>query len=325
MKHSKYLCLLLSFLAPLTAVAAPFWVKIGGGTPPSCSSGYIPVKAFTLPNNVHVPAFCIMKYEAKKHNNTLTDRSIGGTAGTYPVSTPEGSPWRKLTWQDARSACATTGAHLTSENQWLSIAHQVISITSNWTGGARGVGFVYMGHTDGTPGVELPASALDTEGYSGTGNGSGEQRRTLTLPGGQIIWDFSGNASEYVDEIIALANGYHPGAGRWYSYGGVDTFDGSPPIATNMPLEKRPPSGFNVNQGMGRYYAGEKNGLRAANNTYEAPDLCSGNCGPNFAFIRGGGWADRADAGIFSLMHFHGLTSTALWAQTTAPGFRCTK
>jgi formylglycine-generating enzyme required for sulfatase activity len=117
------------------------------------------------------------------------------------------------------------------------MARNIEYTASNWSGGAVGVGQIPRGHSDDAISDDYPnnplqgisftghkalaaASANGTPfnwnfadaaeelaaGYRGTGNtsaqpvgGGWEQRRTLQLSNGQVIWDVAGNVWEWVN------------------------------------------------------------------------------------------------------------------------------
>ena len=130
-----------------------------------------------------------MKFEAKDNSGTAT-------------SVASGMPWASVTLAQAQSnsAAACAKCHLMTLNEWLTIAHNLMNTGSNWSGGSVGSGAIYTGHNDSVPAERLAASTNDSDGYSGTENASGNQRRTLTLSNGEVIWDFSGNVWELVDK-----------------------------------------------------------------------------------------------------------------------------
>lgn len=95
----------------------------------------------------------------------------------------------------ALAACS--GCHLISEAEWLTITQNVLSVSSNWSDGSVGSGFIYSGHNDNAPANALAADTNDANSYSGTGNSSpSNQRRTLTLTNDEVIWDLAGNVYE---------------------------------------------------------------------------------------------------------------------------------
>lgn len=152
----------------------------------ACPTGFIIVPGSSTYNTTD---FCVMKYEAKD-------------GGGIAASLPQGSPVTNVDHPTAvtESTRVCTGCHLISEAEWMTIAQNVLSVASNWSGGAVGNGYIYRGNSDGGTNYPLPASANDSDGYYETGNNSGsgpQQKRTLTLSNGEIIWDFAGNAWEW--------------------------------------------------------------------------------------------------------------------------------
>jgi type II secretory pathway pseudopilin PulG len=148
----------------------------------SCPDGYI-----NVPGNAAFGTtdFCVMKYEAKNVSGVATSQAAG-------------LPWVSISQADATtaSAAACSNCHLITDNELLTIAHNVLNVASNWSGGAVGSGYLYSGHNDDSPDNALAAST-DNDGYYGTGNSSpSNQRRTLTLSNGEVIWDLAGNVWE---------------------------------------------------------------------------------------------------------------------------------
>ncbi len=170
-------------------------------SPPTCPTGFIVVPG---DSTYGTSDFCVMKYEAK---------NVSGVA----TSVAAGSPWTNtdVEWSDAKvyAEDACEGCHLITEAEWMTIAKNVASVASNWTGGAVGSGMLYNGHNDNAPisGVPLTGSSTDdNDGYYLTGNvAPSSQRRTLKLTNNETIWDFAGNAAEWVDASIGA--GLQPG------------------------------------------------------------------------------------------------------------------
>ncbi|MCK6551270.1 hypothetical protein L6R52_35875 [Myxococcota bacterium] len=275
-----------------------------GAVSDPCSPGYVRVPASVRPGDgALIPSFCVMKYEARNDG-------FG-----QPISSPVGTPWASITWQEARAACAHVGRALISDDQWLSLARDVVVVEDNWSGGVVGSGLVFRGNSDGTPGGTLVASANDQDGYFGTGEvAPSDQRRTLTLSTGSVIWDLAGNLNEWVDATIANSSRYHGGTGLWMSYQGVD---GLLPTATNVPLSLRPPNNWNALQGVGRYFDGQSL-FGGYNSRVEAPDNCFGFCASVIAFVRGGYFYNPGDTGVFALTLDYGRS-----AAMEGIGFRC--
>lgn len=181
----------------------------------------------------------------------------------------------------------------------MTIAANVLSVPSNWSGGSVGNGFIYSGHNDGTPNI-LAASTNDSDGYYGTGNTSpSNQRRTLTLTNGEVIWDFAGNVGEFVAGTIT---GAQPNSGGVYisaEYTAITNWG-------NLPASSRPSaigaSSWNSSQGIGKIdsYSGETRTM---------------------AFIRGCGWDNGMDAGVLCLALVYDTNND----RESTTGFRVTQ
>lgn len=172
----------------------------GGSTTPapetlSCAAGYV-----VVPGNsaFGTSDFCVMKYEAKNTSNVA-------------ISIASNTPWVSINQTNAiaRSKEACEGCKLISEAEWLTIAHNLASVPSNWSSGTVGTGYIFVGHSDNSPAYTLNAG-VDTNGYLNTGSASGNQRRTLTLSNGEVIWDFAGNVNEWTSGQVS---GGQPGTG----------------------------------------------------------------------------------------------------------------
>lgn len=257
----------------------------GGGVASTCPAGFIPVPGNSL---FGTSDFCVMKYEAK---------NVGGVATSQAASTP----WVSISQIDAMtaSAAACDGCHLISEAEWLTIAHNVLSVPSNWSTGAVGSGYIYSGHNDSSPANALAASS-DSDGYYGTGNTSASsQRRTLTLTNGEVIWDLAGNAYDWTS---GQASGGQPGISgyswrQWTTISGTGSFSPNPHPAYGTPAA----SGWTSNHGIGQAYSNSTDSsLRA--------------------FLRGGSWGAGNLAGVMTLS----LTAAPSVATATI-GFRAAK
>lgn len=258
-----------------------------GGSSLSCASGYIPVPGDT---RFGTNDFCVAKYEAK---------NVGGVA----TSQASGLPWVNVTQPSAitlaSGACA--GCRLISEAEWLTIAHNLINVASNWSGGAVGSGYIYSGHNDANPAGSLAASSNDGDGYYGTPyTAPNNQRRTLTLSNGEVIWDFAGNASEWT---TGQTTGGQPGASGyafrdWNNVGGTGSLTPNPFPSYGTPAA----SAWNNTKGIGMLYSdSSETALRG--------------------FIRSGRWGYNSYAGIFTLILYAAPTD----ASPGFIGFRITR
>lgn len=185
--------------------------------------------------------FCIGKYEAK---------NVGGVA----ASRAEGIPYVNITQEEAalaaRNACS--GCHLVTEGEWLTVAHNALNVASNWTGDSVGNGQLYLGHSDINPSAKLEASLDDNNGYFGTNNVAGNQRRTLRLNNGEVIWDLAGNVWEWTSGQVA---GGKPGPSglswrEWNAIEGTGSMDPSPFPSYATPAA----SAWTSSQNIGRVY-----------------------------------------------------------------------
>ncbi len=240
----------------------------------SCPTGYI-----GIPGNATfgTDGFCVMKYEAK---------NVGNAATSQAASTP----WVNISQTAAKTACEGlgTGYHLITNNEWMTIARNIEQVAGNWSGGSVGSGYIYSGHNDNGPAGSLAAST-DNDGYSGTEQTSGNQKRTLTLSNGEVIWDLAGNVWNWTDNLCD-ANWHNGGA--W-----IEWSDGN--LADYELAHGGPTSGYTSSNGIGKYYGCTSNGN---------------------AFLRGGNWNGGADAGAFALS----LGSSPAYSREYV-GFRCAR
>lgn len=265
----------------------------------SCPSGFI-----TVPGSVTYGTtdFCVMKYEAK---------NVGGVA----TSQADGTPWNNIDWADADTEAddACSGCHMINETEWMTIAQNVLSIASNWSGGSVGDGYIYRGYNDNTPetgestGVPLRASSTnDNDGYYLTGNSSpSDQRRTLTLTNGEIIWDFAGNVAEWVDQTIGANQ--QPGWSGELTFNQKEWTDDT--LVQNGLLNLSMPS-FTALNGASTWNSDEGIGKLYSNLGYTSSRV----------FIRGGAFDHSTTSGILQIKMHYGTTGNCVHF-----GFRAVK
>ena len=264
-----------------------------------------------------------MKYEAKSCVNAVvsTDCSAGtksyGTGepieNEFAASYPEEKPWTGIPQNvtGAQLACERigTGYHLMTKEEAQTINRYIADNPQNWVSGGVGSGCMYGGHVDGNPGASLAATTDDMNGWYGTGenptqtvvcpfslsNRGKEQRRTMYLPSGDIIWDWSGNVYEVLDGTCAQG----AGEGKWndtswheWSATDLDDYERN----TLGPVS----NALTSSNGMGYYHG----------------CLAEGN-----VLMRGGMYNHNANAGVFALMGNYGPDSM----DTNTFGFRCAR
>jgi hypothetical protein len=308
------------------------FVSAQGGQVLSCPDNYIPVPGNST---LGTSDFCVMKWEAKAYKNAGADQGFNAdalegcsagcgvgnwaplyhpdtnTTGYRPVSSATAKPWRRIDQVQARIACSNlgTGYALISNNEWMTIAHNIYETDSNWSNASVGDGFLNRGHSEddpvGTPcdgqieNVQTDCSTLDPNAATTSWN----KKRTHTLSNGEVIWDISGNVWDWVDwNITPLEKAYassveaSPSA-TWREWSIVDTnINNGDEMETST---WQPPNvGANSIMGIGQYYAGDNSSGGAAR--------------------RGAGWSGGVNAGAFALLLNVASTSTL-----GSTGFRC--
>ena len=275
--------------------------------PQDCPIGYIPV-----PRNIAVGVhydFCVAKYEMK---------NVGGIA----TSQADLTPWVSIAQTDSIARChelnAIDDSHGTyaviSNPEWMAIARNVEQVPENWSNNSPGVhpGVMARGHSDNNPTSALVANADDALGYVGTNGNSAaqaansgwEQRRTLELSNGEIIWDFAGNVWEWVDwQVTPAKKAYRSTDGlptsNFLDFKFLDRLIGENADDQMLPSTFMPVfTSLTRSNGLGGYLAG--------NNS-------SGG-----AVLRGGGKNGIADAGTFALYLGVSVNNAG-----TNFGFRC--
>jgi hypothetical protein len=138
--------------------------------------------------------FCVMQFEAK---------DFGG----IPTSSATQIPWVNIDLPSAKTTCNSLGGgfDLLSNPEWMTIAREIESLASNWTSGVVGSGCIFMGHN----GQPTGASGCHYQGATSVlDHGTVGARNILArliLNNGQEIWDFSGNAAEWIDWTVGGA------------------------------------------------------------------------------------------------------------------------
>src|SRR5665647_1914491 len=240
-------------------------VILGGTT---CPTGFIVVPGSST---FGTSDFCVMKYEAKNVSGVATSQATG-------------APWVSITQTTSLSTAtaACSGCHLITEAEWMTLAQNVLSVASNWSSGSVGSGYIYSGHNDNNPANALAADTNDANGYSGTGNSSpSNQRRTLTLSNGEVIWDMAGNVYEWTS---GTTTGGQPGASgyTWRQWNALSVPGSLYP--NPYPSYANPSGGsWTSSQGIGKISSNSDEGAVRG-------------------FLRGGAWSIGSNAGVLTLI-----------------------
>lgn len=253
----------------------------------TCASGYI-----LVPGN---PAygtgdFCVMQYEAKNDgsNNAISQ------AGT--------TPWVTITQTEAITSCASTGGHLITNNEWMTIARNVEQLDGNWSSGLVGTGCLYRGNN----------GEDDACGYNGSDPEYGvgrDAKASLALSNGQTIWDMAGNVWEWTNNTISCASANC--------------------TAGEMPYDASPASEWIEFTALAKYGSLSYGAIRPSNSAWDSTygigkiytDVNAASPSGNIhAFERGGNWVGGADAGVFMLTLRYAPSHS-----DTNIGFRCSR
>jgi prepilin-type N-terminal cleavage/methylation domain-containing protein len=259
--------------------------------------------------------FEVMKYEVKclsDSGEALTSPKANSSYNTYDedygcsniASVANGYPMADVTHDEAKSYCEGLGAHLITNDEWMTIARNAISEDSNWTGGSVGSGCLFRGNSGDT-----------TCGYDGANPDYGtsrNERAKFILSNGETIYDIAGNVWEHVaidseDTLIpqnnqpTLSTTADDGAG-WGGWGEFTDISGYGMLSYD---DIRPSnSSYNSDEGVGKLY------------TYGDDESST----TNRVFIRGANWYNGSDAGAFTLS-----LDWSTGYQNYTVGFRCAR
>jgi len=165
---------------------------IVAAAPTNCPTDWVGIPSMKIPTNASggtltVTAFCVQKYVASQ-------------SGSTAVSSASGTPWVNVNWNSAQTACTAAGGRLMRDSEWMALAHNIVNVDANWSGGAVDSGNI----KDGLQNSEA-SSAQPSTGTSATGGG-----RARTLSTGDVIWDIGGNVYQWTyGDMTGDSNGLY--------------------------------------------------------------------------------------------------------------------
>lgn len=254
--------------------------------------GYSPIQPETCPTTggawTKVPGNSLYGLENGFCVQTYPAANVGGVA----TSQPNVARWTTINITEAQTNAATaaTGAHLITEQEWMTIASNAAMQPANWSGGTVGNGTLPRGSTTPSRGVQ-----------------------SVVLSNGERFY-FDTNAANVVGHTISEwtcytgTNAANCGLQRQFSPSpGQALFTDQFALFTN----------YNSLQSNGTYYYGDPrfanpslnayvNSSRTAGLGYLRSDYVAGNTTP-YTFTRGY-WTGVNSSGLFSLYIFTGDT-----------------
>ena len=221
------------------------------------------------------------------------------------------------------------GYDLLTNDGWQSVARHIELVADNWSGGNVGSSEgLSQGHSYGVPNQALAASSDDSKGCHGTeqtcdGRTWNKQRRTHTFSNGEVIWDVSGNAWEWVkddnsDSDSDADNSDSDSDADNGVYG--DNVYMSQVTSTSHTTARSLSRGTTVTARVAKDQFGPRGDFSSLNSGHHG-GLGYGHLNENGGTVlRGGSWSSGNHAGVFqvSLAHSNdgGLMANSI-------GFRC--
>jgi prepilin-type N-terminal cleavage/methylation domain-containing protein len=263
----------------------------GTSTKKGTCQGYILVPANLALGTAN--DFWVMKYEAK---------NVSGIAISQAATTP----WATISQTDAiaRSQQACDGCHLMSEAERMTLVANVLAVSSNWTGGAVGVGLMLRGNLNTTDAASCGSGVALDGSTSGTNClVSSRNKRMLTLSNGEEAWDLAGNVWEW--SPLTFPGNQQPGIPAEPNYSWKDWSHGSMQWGA-FPASSRPSAisptvaAWTMSQGVGSLFS-----------------YLSSTDPATHAIVRGGSYIEGANGGVLAV-----TTDPTLTDNSSLTGFR---
>jgi hypothetical protein len=257
----------------------------------TCPSTYLQVNGNTDRN---VDPFCIMQFEAKN-------------VGSVPTSQASSAPWVSLSPQQAKDACVGLGSNynLISNQEWMTVADDIAQLTVNTDHDSNpSTTFIFVPYGNSANYTAGPVEVSNTSDHWDQTFSSQQwsYRRTYYLSSNEIIWDLSGNASEFVDwGTHASTYELSPGCGFGVNVGVLALKDG-PAQCTGIDSNEYMPFDSTltgVTNGVGRMY-------KYANSS---------------TLQRGGAYNNQNTSGVYSFIKTSYTSASS--GSNSQTGFRC--
>ena len=142
---------------------------------------FITVPEMTLPSGIVVPSFQYGQFACSK----------GGDGKA--VIAEDGTPWVRISFEEAKSACADIGCQLVTETQELAIRLNAAQQDCNWTKGKVGEGKLFRGLRKGNISSAQPGTFQSPDA---------KERRWLTLSNGEKVCDLNGNVFSWIFDDV---------------------------------------------------------------------------------------------------------------------------
>lgn len=234
--------------------------------------------------------FCVMQWEAKIQGDDNGDQWYDSSF--VPESRESGTPMAYMTQAEAIAECRSIGAHLITNEEWMALARDIESVSSNYVSGVLKRGNVGDTNLGGYNGSDPEAGVTNSLG-------------TLTLSNGQQIHHLGGNVREWVDYVVS-GTGSRPqlpfhNFSDWAEIGG--TYDVVTSWGNVIGYDDVGPKNKSLSssEGIGLIYYG-------SSDTFATP------------LMRGGAWNFTGSAGIFMLRMDYGVDDV-----NGDVGFRCAR
>ena len=191
-----------------------------------CEHGWIWVNG--LAKYGTMPGFCVMVRKSIA-NNIANNREYN-------------EPWTDISQGEAMLACQEIGDgyHLISENEWLTVAENIIRVAENDIDEAEGLQLA----------TSTPIYANDTPNNANIASSS----IAYVLSNGNVIYGLVGEVAEWTDRTVTKAGLIEPVSDEWLEYYEIENYNG---------FNIAPPYYYSSENGIGKIKTGDNGaGLR---------------------------------------------------------------